>query len=128
MRKKVAGIISAVIILLIVSVVLIVKFVPLKDIPFISQSDSPIAKALCVYPVKVSGDSMEPFLHSGETVNFDKCFEKMELRLGQVVLYKDGAVMRMGIVRSIQNAGRLVYNVSNEAFAQQTNSILPVAT
>lgn len=125
MRKKIAGIISSVIILLIVSVVLIVKFVPLNEIPFISQSDSPIAEVLCVYPVKVSGDSMEPFLHVGETVNFDKCFEKMDLRLGQVVLYKDGAVMRMGIIRSVQDVGRLVYNVSNEVRAEEVNSVLP---
>lgn len=102
-KKLILNILIAVIVLAIIAVIVWVKFVPTQKISFLAKQDSgsAVSQALCNYPVKVAGDSMEPLLHSGETINFNKCFESEGLAVGQVITYKNGPLMRIAVVREI---------------------------
>ncbi len=123
-KKKIILIIIIIFVLLIVGAALFIRFVPVEDIDFIRESDSPVAEAICSYPVTISSESMVPFFSADETVTFDKCFESDEIIVGAVVVYEGGGAQRLGIVREIQDEGRLVYKVSNEARPQDLANVL----
>lgn len=110
--KKVISIISVVITVSIVLAVVWIKFVPVNELDFVSESDSPIASVMCSFPIKVSGSSMTPLLENGETVIFSKCFDEDDLLVNKVITYEDGSVQRIGVIREVKGE---VYKVSNEA-------------
>ena len=122
--KSAGKIVGVIIIFLIALVVLGIKFYPVRDIEFLRNNTNPISKIICTYSVKVSGDSMEPFLQPNTTVSFDKCFDENDLKVGTVIIFKVGAVQRLGIIRSIQNFGRIVYKVSNETNSHELTDVL----
>jgi len=127
-KKLILNIIIAIIVLAIVAIVIWVKFVPTQKISFLAKQDShsAISQALCNYPVKVVGDSMEPVLHNGKTINFNKCFEPEGLAVGQVVAYKSEPMFKIGVVREIVTgeSGKY-YQVSPASRTGDISQVLP---
>lgn len=127
MKKKrtIISAIASIFVVVIIIAFIWIKFVPSSKIPFLKDNDNFITQAICSYPIKVSGDSMSPILQGGQTISSNKCFEKNELDSGVVILYRDNKDIRLGIIRDIQNLGRLVYKVSNERDLNKLQDVLP---
>jgi hypothetical protein len=119
-KKKIFSIILIVVAVLVIGVVVWVRFVDVGEIEFIKNSDSPIADVVCSYPMRISGDSMEPVYESGETVVFDKCFDLDDLKVGMAVTYKTDSSLRIVVIRDIDGDQ---LDVSNEARADDINTI-----
>ncbi len=126
MLKKVLKIIAIVLASLVVVLVLWIKFVPKEKTSFLTGRDNLVAKLLCIYPVKMQGSSMEPLLKGGRLVNFNKCFNKEELPVGTIIMFKRGNILRTGKIRQIKEgeSGKY-YEVSPEARLEDINDIYP---
>ena len=54
----------------------------------------------CLYPVVVSGQSMEPALKSGTRLLLSKCFkDKQNLPVGTIVFFQDNGVNKLGRIK-----------------------------
>ena len=126
--KKLINIIAIVFAIIVVLIIIWVKFVPTQKISFLAEQDkdSAISQALCNYPVKVSGDSMNPLLKNGETINFNKCFEAETLQVADVIIHDAGNVMKIGVVREIieGESGRY-YKISPEGRQGDISDVFP---
>ncbi|MDD3480705.1 MAG: hypothetical protein PHW75_00545 [Patescibacteria group bacterium] len=121
-KKKSSRIYTAVIIfiILLAAALYFYKERPNLKLPILDNIDY-----LCNFNVKVSGDSMAPFLTQGKTYSFDKCFAPEEIKSGVVVNYNDGGTIRLGIIREIINNGiDNVYKISNERDYLKINPVL----
>jgi len=126
MLKKVLKIIVVVLAVLIVALVLWIKLVPKEKVSFLAGKDNLAAKVLCLYPVKIQGDSMEPVFSGGRLVNFNKCFNKEKLAVGTIVMFKSGDIRRVGRVREArQGESGVYYKVSQEARPEEINDVYP---
>ena len=127
-KKLVLIIIAVILALIILGIVLWVKFAPTQEMEWLLEQEegSAISEVLCVYPVKVTGDSMDPLFKNGETINFNKCFEPEALEVEQVVTYKNGPVMKIGVIREIVEgeSGRY-YQISPEGRQGDINDVFP---
>ena len=102
------SIIAAVIIL----AVLIFRFMPAKYITNILGSDNTVSSLACSYPVRIAGDSMEPYFKNGQITIFNKCFTQEDIIVDKIIAFKDGDVVRLGIINSLENlAEGLTYKV-----------------
>jgi len=96
-------IILSIIIVAIVLVFLTFRFMPAKYIIGLLGDDNVVSSLACSYPVKVAGDSMEPYFKSGEMAFFNKCFTEDDIVLNKTVVFKDNDEIRLGIIDRIEN-------------------------
>ena len=126
MLKKILKIIAIILAVLIVVLVLWIKLAPREKISFLVGKDNLAAKVLCLYPVKIQGSSMEPVFKGGKLVNFNKCFNKEDLAIGAIIMFKSGDIRRAGRVREIrQGESGIYYKVSQEARPEEINDVYP---
>jgi hypothetical protein len=91
-----------------------IRIIPNKYFtPFASKVPI-VDKLLCNFSVKVSGDSMNPIIKPGTSVNLSRCFEEKDLTVGTVVLFQDNSALRFSIIRYILPLEQIVYKISNE--------------
>lgn len=113
-------------VVVIVAVILWVRFVPGDKIASLIGTEGEIAEALCVYPVKVAGDSMSPTFTNGETVNFNKCFEGESLAVGTILVFKGDGPMRLGSIREVVDGeSGIFYKVSPDAREGDERDVFP---
>ena len=125
-KKKVFWTVLAIFLIVLFALIVIwIKWVPVGKIEFLQNSNGSVSRVLCLYPIQVSGDSMSPILSNGERKTFDKCFDGEDLKVGLIVLYQGetDTVMRLGIIRSMNQRDGLVYQVSNERELDQLRSV-----
>lgn len=103
MNKKTKNIIIYSLAGLIVLLALVYKFLPAKIIIGIAGQDNPVSEVLCTMPVKISGDSMAPFLENGKRVEFSKCFQPEDIDENSVIMFKDGDINRLAVVSKVEN-------------------------
>ncbi|MFH1427883.1 MAG: hypothetical protein ABIG60_05155 [Patescibacteria group bacterium] len=104
------------------------KLIPTQKISFLAKQDpdSAVSQTLCNYPVKVTGDSMNPLFKHGETINFNKCFEGELLQIDGVVVHDAGNVMRIGVVREvIEGESGQYYKISPEGRQEDISDVFP---
>lgn len=76
-----------------------------------------VKKITCVYPVMVSGNSMEPALKAGTRVMFSRCVEnKDKLELGTIVVYQgQDKVKKIGRIKErIEDSRGVFYKISRD--------------
>lgn len=99
---------------------------PKEKISFLAGKDNLAAKALCLYPVKIQGSSMEPVFSAGKLVNLNKCFEEERLAVDTIVMFKSGNIKRIGRVREVrQGESGIFYKVSQEARPGEVSDVYP---
>jgi len=109
--KKIYIILLAVIAVVIL-VLLIFRFMPAKYITGILGNDNAASSIACSYPIRITGDSMEPNFKSGQTTIFNKCFTDNDISVNQTIAFKEGDVIRLGIINSIENLPKgLTYKI-----------------
>ncbi|MFH1537119.1 MAG: hypothetical protein ABID45_03965 [Patescibacteria group bacterium] len=126
--KKLISIILVVFTIIVLLIIIWVKFVPTQKISYLTEQDpdSAISQALCNYPVKVTGDSMNPLFKHGETINFNKCFEGEVLQIDNVVVHDAGSVMRIGVIREIvEGESGQYYKISPEGRQGDISDVFP---
>jgi hypothetical protein len=101
MSKKIKNIIIYSLVSLIILLVLLYKFLPAHIIFNTIGKDNIVSSVLCAVPVKVSGESMEPFLKSDKRINLTKCFEPDEIKENTVVMFRDDSVNRLAVIKNI---------------------------
>jgi len=126
MLKKILKITAIILVVFIVALALWIKLMPRKKISFLTGKDNLAAKVLCLYPVKIQGSSMEPVFKGGKLINFNKCFNKEELPVNTIIMFKSGNILRTGRIREIKEgeSGKY-YEVSPEARPEDINDIYP---
>jgi len=126
MLKKILKITAIILVVFIVALALWIKLMPRKKISFLTGKDNLAAKVLCLYPVKIQGSSMEPVFKGGKLINFNKCFNKEELPVNTIIMFKSGNILRTGRIRKIKEgeSGKY-YEVSPEARPEDINDIYP---
>ena len=111
-------IIAFVVLLLAITVILLftIKFVPGEKISATVGEDNVLSDILCMYPIKVKGDSMAPAIEQGEYVVFDKCIEdKKVIEENLIVLFQFGGRLKIGRVREIKDDNnKLVFMISSD--------------
>jgi signal peptidase I len=80
MSKKIKNIIIYSLVSLIILLVLLYKFLPAHIIFNTIGKDNIVSSVLCAVPVKVSGESMEPFLKSDKRINLTNVLNLMKLK------------------------------------------------
>lgn len=126
--KKLISIILVVFTIIVLLIIIWVKFVPTQKISFLAEQDkdSTISQALCNYPVKVTGDSMNPLFTHGETINFNKCFEGEALQIDDVVIHDAGSVMKIGVIREIvEGESGQYYKISPQGRQGDISDVFP---
>jgi len=126
MLKKILKITAIILVVFIVALALWIKLMPRKKISFLTGKDNLAAKVLCLYPVKIQGSSMKPVFKGGKLINFNKCFNKEELPVNTIIMFKSGNILRTGRIREIKEgeSGKY-YEVSPEARPEDINDIYP---
>ena len=126
MFKKILKIVAIVLVVLIVALALWIKLMPKEKISNLAGKDNLVAKVLCLYPIRIQGDSMEPVFSAGELVNFSKCFKKEKLAAGTIIMFKSGEFRRVGRIREVrQEESGIYYKVSQEARQGEINDVYP---
>jgi hypothetical protein len=126
--KKVLTIILILAVAAVAGVFLFNRFFPNLEIPFLSEDYSPVKSLVCAYPVRVSGDSMEPLFKSGALVSFDKCISEVkgDLAAGTVIMFQQGGPLRLAVIREKRQDGRgIYYKASPEARPLDLSDVLP---
>lgn len=117
---------SVLLVAAIAALILWVKLMPGEKIASLFGSESEVAQVLCIYPVKVSGDSMSPTFTNGETVNFNKCFEGENLAVGTIIVFKSDGPMRLGVIREVlEGESGIFYKVSPDAREGDERDVFP---
>jgi len=100
---KKAYIILSIIAAIIVLIFLTSRFMPAKYITGILGDDNAVSSLACSYPVRIAGDSMEPYFKNGQMAFFNKCFTDNDMAVNKTIAFKDRDVIRLGIINSIEN-------------------------
>lgn len=105
-------IILSLILAAIILIFLIFRFMPAKYITGILGNNNIVSSLACSYPVRVVGDSMEPYFKSGQMVFFSKCFADNDIAVNKTIAFKDNDVIRIGIINRIENlSASITYKV-----------------
>lgn len=78
---------------------------------------SGVKKITCVYPVIVSGNSMEPALKAGTRAMFSRCLENRDkLELGTIVVYQgQDKVKKIGRIKErVEDSRGVFYKISRD--------------
>lgn len=127
---KIIGFILSFIAFIILAYVFILKFVPGKDlVESMPESFLQTSDVICSYPVRVSGNSMEPEFQNGEVVIFNKCIlDPKDLPTGSVVVFQgrgNAHTQRVGRIQSYSSlGGEFEYKIS---FDSRSNDPIPVS-
>lgn len=100
---KIIAFVLSFVVFIILTYVFILKFVPGKDLAgSLPENFLQTADVICSYPVRISGDSMEPEFHNGLLVIFNKCIKNpKDLPTDTVVVFQGkGNVQRVGRIQS----------------------------
>ena len=109
--KKIYLILS-VIAALAVLIFLASRFMPAKYITGLLGKDNAASSLACSYPVKVVGDSMEPYFENGQMAFFNKCFTANDIAVNKTIAFKEGNVVRLGMIDNIEDLPKgLTYKV-----------------
>ena len=123
---KLVGFILSFVVFIVLVFVFILKLVPgqtiVESLPetFLQTGD-----VICSYPVRISGDSMEPEFQSGELVIFNKCIQNLKkLPADTVIVFQDEEnVQRVGRIQSYSGLDdKFEYKISQDN--RSTNPIL----
>lgn len=104
------------------------RFFPGIEIPFLSGENSPIKGIVCSYPVRVSGQSMEPLLKANSLVVFNKCISKTknDLATGTVIVFSQDGPMRIMVVREkLEGESGIYYKAYPAARPQDFADVFP---
>ena len=129
-RTLILYIVAVVLIIIVGLIIIWVKFIPANKISFLTDKnnqDSALNQALCVYPVKVTGDSMKPLFQNNETINFNKCFEAENLSEDEIVVFSSKrGPMKLGVIREvvIGDSGTY-YKISQETRKEDISDVFP---
>ena len=59
-----------------------------------------LADIKCVYPITISGQSMEPAVKAGSRLLLSKCFkDKQNMPVGTIIIFKDNGVNKVGRIK-----------------------------
>jgi len=100
------------------------KFVPTKYFAGLLGKTQLVDKYLCNYSIKVGGQSMNPLIPAGTSVNLTRCFEEQNLIVGAVVLYQDNSNLRFSIIRHVLPTNPIVYKISDEKAPELLHDIV----
>ena len=82
----------------------------------------------CVSSVTVMGNSMEPTLKAGSVLLLNKCLDKNNLTTGNIILFEEQGVKRLGRVRErLQLREGISYTVSRDNRSGEERTVLPRA-
>ncbi len=97
--------------IIIVAAVILFRFLPGKYIIGILGKDNAVSSLACSYPVKISGDSMEPDFKNGQIAYFNKCLEGEKIGVNTVILFSEGNINRIGIINGLADSseGNIAY-------------------
>lgn len=112
--KKLAKYLILTLVILIIASPLWLRVVPTKYITLITGKVGFIDRVVCNFSTKVSGQSMNPLIAPGSSVEINRCFEDGDLTEGTAILFNDGSNLRIGIIRHILPFNPVVYKVSDE--------------
>lgn len=108
-----------------VFVFLTFRFMPAKYITGLLGNDNAVSSLACSYPVRVAGDSMEPYFTSGQMVIFNKCFSVEDLAVDKTIAFADEDVVRLGVIDAIENlAEGNVFKVSQPNRQDRISNVL----
>ncbi len=91
-----------------------IKVIPSKYFSLLTGKSAVIDSVVCNFSTTVGGESMNPLIAPGSSVEISRCFKDEDLTAGTVVLFNDGAHLRFGIIRHILPLNPVVYKVSDE--------------
>jgi len=105
--------ILVIIVALIILIFLACRFLPAKYITGLLGNNNAASSLACSYPLRITGDSMEPDFKSGQLAVFNKCFTADDLAVSKTIAFKEGEVIRLGTINRIENLPKgLTYKVT----------------
>ncbi|MDD4938415.1 MAG: hypothetical protein PHX34_05440 [Candidatus Shapirobacteria bacterium] len=122
--KKLLKYLLLLIILLALTSSLWIKVVPQKYLsPFVGKFPV-VDNVICNFSTKISGESMNPIITPGTSVNLNRCFKENDLNQDTVVLYLDNSNFRFGIIRHVLTLNPPVYKISDEKAPELLHDII----
>lgn len=112
--KKIIKFLLIILIILVFISPLWIKLIPFEYLLPLTGKIAKVDEYVCKYKVNVSGDSMNPFISPGSSIELNRCFDEEELTLGTVVLFDDNSNLRLGIIRYVLSLDPKIYKISNE--------------
>lgn len=122
--KKLAGSLLIILIILIATSSVWLKAVPPQYFSLLTGKSVVLDRAVCRFSTKVGGESMNPLIAPGSTVEVSRCFADGDLTEGVVVLFHDGANLRFGIIRHLLPLDPVVYKVSDEKAPELLHDVI----
>ncbi len=105
---------------------IVFRFMPARYITAILGRDNSLSSLACSYPVKVTGDSMEPYFKNGQTAYFNKCFQVGDLGVNNIIVFNDGEVNRLGAIDKIEDLeSGIVYKIVQPNRADLVTDVFP---
>ena len=123
---KLVGFILSFVVFIVLVFVFILKLVPSQTIvESVPETFLQTGDVICSYPVRISGDSMEPEFQRGELVIFNKCIQNpKDLPTDTIVVFQEREnVQRVGRIQSYRSLdNKFEYKISQDN--RSTNPIL----
>ncbi|MDD4937633.1 MAG: hypothetical protein PHX34_01225 [Candidatus Shapirobacteria bacterium] len=122
--KKLLKYLLLLIILLALTSSLWLKIIPQKYLsPFVGKS-SIVDNVICNFSTKISGESMNPIITPGTSVDLNRCFKENDLTKNTIVMYLDNSDFRFGIIRHVLTLDPPVYKISDEKAPELLHDII----
>jgi len=122
--KKLIAYFLAVLLILVFSFPLWVKFLPVRYLPFLTGRLAVVDNLVCRFSIKVDGKSMDPLITPGSQVAINRCFKDIDLTEGAVVLYNESSSPHFGVIRHRLPLDPIVYKISDEKAPQLLHDIV----
>lgn len=114
LAKYLLAIILVNVLILIFSFPVWIKAIPNKYISLLTGKVAVVDNLVCTFSTQISGESMNPLIAPGGSLELNRCFEEEDLAEGTIVLFKDDSDSRFGIIRHVLPLDQVVYKVSDE--------------
>lgn len=101
-----------------------IRFVPTKYTPFLTGKLAVVDNYICTFSTKVGGESMNPLIEPGSSLELNRCFKEDDLTEGVVVLFNEDSGLRLGIVRHILPLEPIVYKISDEKAPERLHGVI----
>jgi len=112
--KRFINLVILLLIAIFVAILLLYKFLPPNIITNNFKEGTLVSDVYCTLPVKISGNSMEPFFSPGEKTNFNRCFEMKDIMRNTFIMYKENSTNRIAIVDSVLSDQVIVYQPNRQ--------------
>lgn len=111
MKKIISAIVIAIIVIL-AGIFVVSRFFNIPG----AESVPVLGNVACMYPVAVSGNSMEPALKPGERAIFDKCIpDKDNLPIETIIMYKENNIAKIArIAARMERQAGVFYAVERD--------------